>query len=122
MASLWPCASLIRGALSAISIPSISKIVKFQFSNQVKQREQENPDQIDKVPVEADVFGVWGEDFSAGGLDEQQRQGNYAADDVQAVYAGEGEIAGEENVLLRAIPHDVVHVGRVDVIVLVLVR
>src|SRR6267154_1930601 len=82
----------------------------FGISNQIQQGEQENPDQIDKVPVEADVFGVRGEDLPTGGLDEQERERDDAADDVQAVYAGEGEIAGEENVLLRAIPHDVVHV------------
>src|SRR5205823_8383305 len=90
------------------------RIVKFQISDQVKQREQKNPDQIDKVPVEADVFGVGSENLAAGGLDEQERKGNDAADDVQGMNAGEGEIAREENVLLRAVPDDIVHVGRLD--------
>src|SRR4051812_12604793 len=44
-------------------------------SDQVHQREEENPDEVDEVPVEADVLGGLGKHFAPHGLDGEDREG-----------------------------------------------
>src|SRR6266850_3213536 len=83
-------------------------------SDQVQQREEEDPDEVDEVPVEADVFGVEGVGFAAERGDEKERERDDAADDVEAVHAGEGEVAGEENVFLGAVPDSVVDISGLE--------
>jgi len=58
---------------------------------QVEQREQEDPHQVDEVPVEPDVFGLRREELAAQGLDEQDADGDDPTDDVEPVDAGEHE-------------------------------
>src|SRR5260221_5893864 len=67
--------------------------------DQIEQRKQENPNDIDEVPVEADVFNgrvvLRSEAAAQRCLDEQNRQAG-AHDHVQCVQAGHAEIEREE--------------------------
>src|ERR1700738_1223006 len=67
--------------------------------DQIQQREQENPNDIDEVPVEADVFHgrvVFRREAAAQRfLDEPEKQAR-SNDHVESVQAGHAAIEGEE--------------------------
>src|SRR6266404_5107255 len=67
--------------------------------DQIQQREQENPNDIDEVPVEADILDgrvvLRREAAAPRFLDEPKEQAG-ADDHVQGVQAGHAEIEGEE--------------------------
>src|SRR5713226_80019 len=67
--------------------------------NQIEQREQENPNDIDEVPVEADVLDrrvVLRREATAQRLLDEPDEEAGADDHVQGVQAGHAEIEGEE--------------------------
>src|SRR5258708_21178118 len=72
--------------------------------DQIEQRKQENPNDIDEVPVEADVFNgrvvLRREAAAQGFLDEPNDQAG-AHDHVQCVQAGHAEIEREEKLGVR---------------------
>src|SRR5438067_2036680 len=107
-----PCGSSgspvgVRWGIGFISVSMISiqnQQSKIQNdSNQIQQREQEDPDQIDEVPVQPDVFGLIRENLPAQRLREQEEDRNNPADHVKSVHAGQREIAGVKDVLPRAV-------------------
>src|SRR5882724_7714992 len=67
--------------------------------NQIEQGEQENPHNVDEVPVEADIFDgrlvLRREAAAQRFLDEPNEQAG-ADNHVQGVQAGHAEIEGEE--------------------------
>src|SRR6202521_4627907 len=67
--------------------------------NQIEQRKQENPNDIDEVPVEANVFNgsvvLRREAAAQRFLDEPDKQAG-ADDHVQGVQAGHAKVKGEE--------------------------
>src|SRR5258707_3401278 len=72
--------------------------------DQIEQRKQENPNDIDEVPVEADVFNgrvvLRREAAAQRFLDEPNKQAG-AHDHVQGVQAGHAEIEREEKLGVR---------------------
>src|SRR5208337_1204380 len=68
-------------------------------ADQIQQREQINPDDIDQVPVQAGVFygrEVAGRVMSPPCQDSQHTKKSAANDHVQGMHAGHGEIEGEK--------------------------
>src|SRR5262249_12229602 len=64
--------------------------------NQVEEWEQENPHDIDKVPVESrqlDQAGVLSAESTPGGHDQNDHEDYQPAENVQGVESGHGEIA-----------------------------
>src|SRR2546421_9004319 len=75
-------------------------------SQQIKKREDKNPDKIDKVPEEPGDFDAIGEvlrisliNFFADRQPHVEKNKN-AAEHVRTVQSGDGEVAGE----IRAVP------------------
>src|SRR5712664_288952 len=72
--------------------------------DQIQQREQENPNDIDEVPVEGDIFDrrvvLRREAAAQRFLDEPNEQAG-TDDHVQGVQAGHPEIKGEEKLSVR---------------------
>src|SRR5262245_50995098 len=86
-----------------------------QHSKQIQKREEENPNQIDEVPIEAGVL----EDVSLGvveAIHQDEHEGDQADEHVQCVKAGEQEV--------RAGPHVAAgnHHGQVEVCVFRIMR
>src|SRR6266853_6486535 len=76
-------------------------------ADQIQQREQENPDDIHKVPVKAAQFYgrviTWAE-FPAFGAQQKPRQESQANHHVKSVQAGHGKVEREEDLgLLRGL-------------------
>src|SRR5262249_20554219 len=73
-------------------------------ADQVQQRKQENPDNIDKVPVQAAEFNrrevPWPE-IAARGAQQQPCKQSQANHHVKGVEAGHGEVEGEKDFRLR---------------------
>src|SRR5689334_2331866 len=68
---------------------------------QVQQREQENPDDIDKVPVKASQFDaelVLGAESAEEVQDQVNDEDHQPAEDVQGVEARHGEVRGRPQV------------------------
>ena len=67
---------------------------------EIKECENENPDQVDKVPVQAGILDVLGVAFveSLGqALLDREEEDDHPDDDVDGVEAGDREVAtGEE--------------------------
>src|SRR5882757_8649199 len=66
--------------------------------NQIEQREQENPDDINEVPVQTDVFNgriVVGIEAAFAGFQNQPEKQARANDHVQGVQAGHAKIERE---------------------------
>src|SRR5882724_7500502 len=91
-ASAWPCSGSGMRVVAAVMftpescqllVSSCQPILLGQFwqlatrnwqlphSDQVQQREQENPNQVDEVPIEAHVFSVRRLELAAKGVDQQ---------------------------------------------------
>src|ERR1700693_948781 len=73
-------------------------------SEEIERREEEDPHQLDEVPVEAGILDAVREPFPVGApqlaaCGQKIRVDDDAADDVQAVQAGEHEIDGVEIVV-----------------------
>src|SRR5579863_7423820 len=102
--SLWcsspPCSERRVGSVMRKSLDSSIP------ADQIEQREQEDPDDVDEVPVEAEVFDICN---VAGGVcpclgpEEHEGKNADADDHVQSVHAGHGEV--EEEVLFRLLRH-----------------
>src|SRR5689334_4971015 len=76
------------------------------MSNQVQQREEEDPDDIDEVPIQADHFdrSVVGRVIHApNALDKQIGQKSQPNDHVQRVHSGHREIKKEQNLRLMRV-------------------
>src|SRR3954452_14497734 len=74
--------------------------------HEVQNREEENPHEVDEMPVKADdldpvriTLGLFGPHLRP--RPEEIEKYDYAAEDVQAVQAGHREIDGQEVVRLR---------------------
>src|SRR5258708_29561221 len=74
--------------------------------DEIKQRKQVNPNDIDEVPVEAADFDgsvVFGSEASFPGCKEKPEKNAEADDHVQRVQAGHNEIKSEENLRMSRI-------------------
>ena len=84
---------LSKNPLNSVLVPA----------NQVQQGEQENPHNIDKVPVQAAQFNRrvigWAK-LSAFGAQCQPCQQSQPNHHVEGVQAGHGKVEGEENLRL----------------------
>src|SRR5919206_1316402 len=84
--------------------------------HQIEAGKEEDPNQIDEVPVQADHFDAIGVPLSLRvphlvAEEQKVREHDHAADDVQAVQAGQGEVDGHEVVRGRRAPfHELVPV------------
>src|SRR6202048_5495337 len=73
----------------------------FTVSQQIKEREDKNPDQIEKVPEEAANFDAVGKMFGIALVNffadwqPHVNENENAAEHVQSVQSGDGEIARE---------------------------
>src|SRR5215813_6973175 len=75
---------------------------------QIERREEEDPDEIDEVPVEADDLDAVGEAarlvvVHLPAPDQEVCETDHAAEDVQAVQAGHREVDREEVARLREV-------------------
>src|SRR5437870_9462707 len=64
--------------------------------HQVYQREDEHPDQVDEVPVEAGDFDVFVLELTAADGEGHDAEVDHADDDVRHVQAGDAEEGGAE--------------------------
>ncbi len=70
------------------------------MSNQIKQREQENPNDIDEVPVQADHFHrseIMGVENVAICLDQQEGEQSDTGNHVDGVHTSHTEIEKKED-------------------------
>src|ERR1700679_456861 len=75
-------------------------LASLMFVNQVKQRKQVNPDNVDEMPVQAAYFDgrvVFGRQASVPGQREKPHEDPDADDHVHGVESGHDEIKGEIN-------------------------
>src|ERR1700679_2632979 len=75
-------------------------LASLMFVNQVKQRKQVNPDNVDEMPVQAAYFDgpvVFGRQASIPGQREEPHEDPDAEDHVHGVESGHDEIKGEIN-------------------------
>src|ERR1700679_2840708 len=75
-------------------------------ADEIQQREKENPDNIDKVPIESKIVDGRGMPVHVGSvirLVEQNEQNADADDHVQGVHAGHGKVQEKEQ--LRMLRH-----------------
>src|SRR5262245_62012259 len=84
-------------------LPMVCALLRLQ---QVENREEEDPDQIDEVPEEARVLDPVGEVLGIGLPELGARSPevgvhSHAADHVQTVQAGEREVDRQERALAR---------------------
>src|SRR5690242_12273444 len=81
-----------------------SKVTRELGGNDVEDREERDPDDIDEVPVERsgfDRFVVVGGELAAHASDEDDGHEDDAAGDVRAVEPGEREEGGAEDGVAR---------------------
>src|ERR1043166_7219470 len=77
-------------------------------SQQIERREEEDPDEVDEVPIEANDLDAVGEALRLA-LPHLRAEGqkvgedDHSAENVQAVQAGHREVDGEEVVRLREV-------------------
>src|ERR1700712_509080 len=74
--------------------------------NQIQQRKEENPNDIDEVPVESDHLDgrvPLGSVGSSIGFDDQEEQESGADDHVKSVESGHGEVESEVKAGMRHI-------------------
>src|SRR6266850_4038485 len=87
----------VAAAVSAMSGSCDSSI----WLKQVKERKNENPDQVYKVPEQAGDLNSIGEMLGVALVklcpngQPEVREDNHPTEDVQSVESGDGEIAGE---------------------------
>ena len=78
--------------------------------DQIQQREEENPDQVDKVPVQTDEIDrskIIGPPMVMDRPPQQPRQGQHTADHVEGVQAGHAVVNAEEHSSF-SLGHDVI--------------
>src|SRR2546425_2507415 len=85
-------------------LTSSCPVASMRTSEEVERREEEDPDQVDEVPVEARVLDPVGEMLGIGlphpaAPGEQEGVDDDPADDVQTVQSGEQKVNGEEVVV-----------------------
>src|SRR5207248_2737978 len=85
-------------------LTSSCEAASMDTSEEVERRKEEDPHQVDEVPVEAGVLDAVGEVLGVGGPHlrpgrEQEGVDDDAADDVQAVEPGQREVDGVEIVV-----------------------
>src|SRR3954463_7813805 len=85
---------------------SCGRAASMRTSEEVERREEEDPDQVDEMPVEAGVLDAVGEVLGIGGPEarsgaEQVAVDDDPADDMQAVQARHREVDGVEVVVRR---------------------
>src|SRR2546423_1540162 len=85
-------------------LTSSCEAASMDTSEEVERGEEEDPHQVDEVPVEAGVLDTVGEVLGIGvphlrPRGEQEAVDDHPADDVQPVQASEGEVDGEEVVV-----------------------
>src|SRR5258708_20077916 len=75
--------------------------------DEIKQRKQVNPNDVDEVPVEAADFDgsvVFGSEASFPGCEEKPEKNAEPDDHVERVQAGHNEIKSEENLRITRVP------------------
>src|SRR6476646_11599177 len=78
----------------------VCDVCSSSMSNQVEQREQEDPHYVDKVPVQADHFD-WREvifiEYAPLGLHQQKSEQPQANDHMQGVHPRHSEVQEEQD-------------------------
>src|SRR5207237_1827871 len=89
-------------------LTSSCEAASMDTSEEIERREEEDPHQVDEVPVEAGVLDAVGEplrvgvpQLAAGG--QKIRVDDDPADDVHAVQPGHGEVDAVEVVVRRVV-------------------
>src|SRR5205085_7487120 len=97
--------SCVSGSVTSFSLIGSKRALL----HQIKTGKQKDPNQVDEVPVQADHFDAIGVPLPLRGPhlvaeEEEVAEHDHAADDMQAVQAGEREVDGHEVVRGRGAP------------------